>query len=340
MQPNSLSQPTTRARSWWPIVQSLLSLALLGWLLSRVDLVQLGALLLTIDLRFWVGGLVVAMAAWLLNTLKWQQLLGTQGYHTSYPVLLALNYIGMYYSILLPGQVSGEVVKGVRLARLGTPASLTALSIAMDRLTGLTALGLLGLIGLLLAPPPFAYGPLLGLATLVVVAATAPLALLLLRAPKTASAEAPEALNELQRLAHQATQALTAYRRRPNTLLLALAQGIAFQTLIAVSNYLIAWGVGAQISPLALLWIVSIVSLVSMLPIFLGGLGVREGAYAFLLQQYGVPFSYGLSLSLAVFGIILTLGLLGGMVETFWPGLTHPHTTPTARPLSNGAPPP
>ena len=70
-----------------------------------------------------------------------------------------------------------------------------------------------------------------------------------------------------------------------------------------------------QVSPIALLWIVSVVSLVSMLPLALGGLGLREGAYAFLLQQYGVPLSLGISLSLGVFGVILTLSVIGGVVE-------------------------
>jgi hypothetical protein len=58
-----------------------------------------------------------------------------------------------------------------------------------------------------------------------------------------------------------------------------------------------------------------------MLPLSLGGLGLREGSYALLLQLYGVPLAVGVSLSLAVFGIILVQGIAGGVAETLWPRL-------------------
>ena len=73
--------------------------------------------------------------------------------------------------------------------------------------------------------------------------------------------------------------------------------------------------VGAPLPLAALVWIVSTVSLLNLLPITLGGLGVREGAYALLLEQQGVPFSQGLAISLIVSGMFLLLGSIGGVLE-------------------------
>ena len=182
--------PTLRA-----VAQALFSLALLTWLFTRIDVAQLAEALLTTDLTLWAAGLATAVAAWLLNTAKWRVLLRALGYPNPYLKLLALNFIGMFYSIVLPGQVSGEVVKGFRLARQGVPSGPTTMTITLDRLTGLIALGLLGLVGLLLAPPPFASGPFLALSALVVLAAASPIVLLVLRpspTPGAASSQRPQ----------------------------------------------------------------------------------------------------------------------------------------------------
>ena len=127
--------------------QALFSLALLTWLFTRIDVAQLWEALLATDFTLWAAGLATAVAAWLLNTAKWRVLLRALGYPSPYLKLLGLNFIGMFYSIVLPGQVSGEVVKGFRLARQGVPSGPTTMTITLDRLTGLVALGLLGLVG-------------------------------------------------------------------------------------------------------------------------------------------------------------------------------------------------
>ena len=325
--------PTLRA-----VAQALFSLALLTWLFTRIDIDQLWEALLATDLTLWAAGLATAAAAWLLNTAKWRVLLQALGYPSPYLKLLGLNFIGMFYSVVLPGQVSGEVVKGFRLARQGVPTGPTTMTITLDRLTGLVALGLLGLAGLLLAPPPFPSGPFLALSALVVLAAASPIVLLVLRPSPHPAQPPPSDLNLLQRFLYQAQEAIATYRRSPQVLALALVQALGFQALVVVSNYLIALGVGVQVSPIALLWIVSVVSLVSMLPLTLGGLGLREGAYAFLLQQYGVPLSLGISLSLGVFGVILTLSVMGGVVEALWPRLAGDATNATPTPLESTEP--
>jgi hypothetical protein len=128
-----------------------------------------------------------------------------------------------------------------------------------------------------------------------------------------------------------------AYAGAPGAIAVAVAQGVAFQALVTLSNYCAARSVGVEVPPPALAWIVSAVSLVHLLPISLAGLGLREGAYALLLQQYGVPFSLGLSLSLAVFGIILAQALIGGLVEMLWKGPPRAEAVPESL---DPAPPP
>ncbi len=64
---------------------------------------------------------------------------------------------------------------------------------------------------------------------------------------------------------------------------------------MSVSNYLAARALGIDIALPVLVWIVAAVSLINLLPVSVGGLGVREGAYVLLLSQNGVPVSSGLA---------------------------------------------
>jgi len=70
------------------------------------------------------------------------------------------------------------------------------------------------------------------------------------------------------------------------------------------------------VSPLSMGWVRSVVTVLTLLPISIGGVGVREGALVFTLQSLGVPAHDALALSLLVFATtILAPGLAGGAVE-------------------------
>ena len=73
---------------------------------------------------------------------------------------------------------------------------------------------------------------------------------------------------------------------------------------------------GLDLDPLTLGWIRSAVLVVTLVPISLSGLGLREGAFAVLLVPLGVKGEQAVALSLLVFGTTQVVpGLAGGIVE-------------------------
>ena len=311
----------TRERLWL-ILKLTVSLALLGLLLGRVDRAQVAALLLEANPMLLGLAFAATVVAWLLNTYKWRQLLRALGHQLAYRDLLALNYIGVFYSLVLPGQVSGEVMKGLRLTQSGCPAAHGAVSIGVDRLTGVLALGVLGLAGLLAAPQIDVSRPLLWFAAAVTGLSAGALLFVAARPPRMGG-WFPRArpFSYVRSLLSTLWQALAAYGNARSVLLRALVLAVGFQVLVTFSNYLAALAVGVEVPFMGLVWIVALVSLVHMLPVSFAGLGVREGAYVFFLSQYGVPLASGLSLSLAIFGLILLQGVVGGALEVLSPKL-------------------
>jgi len=87
----------------------------------------------------------------------------------------------------------------------------------------------------------------------------------------------------------------------------------AMQTLVIATYYLLASGIGIELSLITLFAFVSMVQVAASLPISLGGLGIREGVLVALLAGIGVDIQLGVALSL-LFLLTLWLCSLPGAV--------------------------
>lgn len=82
--------------------------------------------------------------------------------------------------------------------------------------------------------------------------------------------------------------------------------------LVEIMNLMIvakSFGVDLKLSQL--FFVVPLVYLATVLPISLGGLGVREGVLAGLLTIYGVELQQGIMISLMMFIVLLFVGVVG-----------------------------
>jgi hypothetical protein len=96
---------------------------------------------------------------------------------------------------------------------------------------------------------------------------------------------------------------------------------------------LAAQAVGIQQPILVLAWTYILMYIISLIPISIAGLGVREVSFVLLLSRYGVPEGQALGMSLLLFSVIVVIGLVGGLIEVweFWrhsrPPLIESHNT-------------
>ena len=100
---------------------------------------------------------------------------------------------------------------------------------------------------------------------------------------------------------------------------------------MVVLVFLIALALRLQVNLISLFFIVPIVALVSMVPISLNGIGVKEFMYILLFQQVGLSFESGLVISflarlLSVFGSIV-----GGVAYLITEGLHSPGPVGTVK---------
>jgi uncharacterized membrane protein YbhN (UPF0104 family) len=60
------------------------------------------------------------------------------------------------------------------------------------------------------------------------------------------------------------------------------------------------------------------VNVAALIPISFNGIGLREAVYVLLLQVFHISASNAVGLSLIHFGYLISLGVSGAIMHTFW----------------------
>jgi len=317
---NAASAPAQRP-PWWrsastkSLFKLLAGLLIVAALLSRLDLAT------TLDVlgRYRWSLLLLALALFALScpiaALRWKL------FASEAPLrkLLELTLVGQFYSIVLPGQIAGEVVKAYRLGRGAADAERLAASVFVDRVIGVIALLLVACAGIALSPhhlPEALSVAILAVMTMLFFGLFA-LRIPVLHAFALGSAHWLSG-TRLRRFAPALERAIEAWRqfsRKPSRLVFSLILGIAFQ-LLAIGIYaVLGTNIGIQLTPYDWAWVVAIASVAVLLPLSIAGLGLREGALVGCLAWLGVSGERAIALSLGVFAIMLSGAAAGGLLE-------------------------
>lgn len=95
---------------------------------------------------------------------------------------------------------------------------------------------------------------------------------------------------------------------------LSLVLSAVFYLAYIAMHVLVGKSLNIPATPWEFAIIVTLASLVSMIPVSIGGLGLREGSYMYLLSLQGVGSPAGIAFGVAILAVSLTLSLLGGVV--------------------------
>jgi hypothetical protein len=318
-----------RKERLWLIGKIVVSVSLITCFFQKIDIGQLVNYFTSCHLIWLCVAIIIFFLGLTVTTYKWQILLNTLKVEVAFKKLLSLNLIGMFYSFFVPGgQISGEVIKGIKLTNVCRRSSEVLISIAMDKLTGILALVILALVGIFTQFSLIKDYKLLMMILAILLIITF-FALLILNKQLASLAERTthliferERLRFFKKYISPVWNSLKAYKEDISVLGKSLAYSFVFQMVGIAISYVVALSLKIQIPFNVFIWIVPIVSIVQSLPISISGIGVREGAFIFFLAQYEVPTSQALALSLIIFGIMIIGSLVGGLIELrdFWVG--------------------
>jgi hypothetical protein len=291
------------------------SLALLGYLLSKDDLGQVLARVRTGDPMLLGAAVLLYAVMLLLSTWRWGVLLAAQGYPAGLRGLSASYLVATFFNNFLPSNIGGDVVRVRDSARI-TGSTLTSLAIiAVDRILGFGALYTLALLAYafggeqergLFGARPVIWG--LGGVFLV-------LGYVFFR-PGTA-----RRLLALARLHHVGfvrerfevlQSAVHVYRNRLPSLLLAFGASLGLQALFVGYYFCVAQALHIALPLSSCFLMVPLCTLVQAVPVSFNGWGIRETVFTKYFAQLGLTGA--LPFSLVGAGLIVLLSLSGAVV--------------------------
>lgn len=285
-----------------------LSLALLGVALYYAGVQKTLSALSSANLWMAPVGVAIYLASQWISAYRWQFLAKRLAFDLPLRQFFDYYMLGMYFNLFLPGSIGGDVSRVYYLAKGQNRRKREALlTLLAERGVGMVALLLL--TGLLCALPAATPIPLWTRQIVWLLCAGMITGYAALRlAPVERLAGRFPALSLL-------VQAQPYWRDTP-LLAKSVAVSLWVQGMMIAIQLMIAHALGISISPLYLTATYGLVTLVSITPLFFNGVGVREGAYQWLLMKVGVPAHTALAFGLYWF-LISTLTSLCGAWTLF-----------------------
>jgi len=296
-------------------LKMVVSLTILILLFQRTDTGLVWKTISSIKPTIFFICLVLYAADQFLSTYRWAILLYANGLKVPFPRLVSLYFIGMFFNNLLPTMVGGDLVKGYYLYRFSGQGGKTIASIFVDRYAGFFTLLTISLISLLFGYPYVKDTPIPWLVILLVTGLFSfSLILWVERLHNRAMGwiERIRVFRVNERI-ESFYRAVMVYRGNPGVLLKVFGLSFIVQLIGITLIYLLSRGFSLSIPIWYFFLLVPVAISISMVPISIAGLGVREGAFVFLFGRVGVSSHEALSLSLAWFSVTLVLSLIGGI---------------------------
>lgn len=291
------------------LVKPIVSIIILGILFYVLPFREVLSAVRSVDPVIWFGALGLFLFGHVLGAVKWRLMLRIGGARIEMLTTVKCYAAGLFSNLCLPTVVGGDVVRATLAGRATGRMEAVFLGGIADRLIDICATGLLITAGGLLAGSrlPGWQGELL-IPVSAIVAGTASL-FGLLSLKKFRSWPRP-----IRRRVIKVLRILQSYLRSPGRTLFALGISLLVQSLFIFSNIWLGRSMGIEISNAAWFLTWPLAKLAGMLPISVGGIGVRDATLTALLQGFDVPAAQGLAVSLSWQSVLVIGGLLSGLI--------------------------
>ncbi len=263
------------------VIKLAISITLVAFVLNAIDINKLKEILFRVNIFWLFLAFIFYNLSKIVSAIRLNFYFREIGVNLAYKANLILYYVGMFYNLFLPGGIGGDGYKAYLINKhQKIKLSLIIQALFFDRVSGLIALIFLGA---LLFPFSSFNIKILFYISIILVFISYPLFFIL-----------SKKLDKFM-LYFKSTTAL----------------GLLVQILQLISALFIIYSLDSNIPIVDFLVLFLISSVVSVLPISVGGVGVREFTFLYGLKLIGYPPDAGVAFSFLFFLITMLSSLLG-----------------------------
>lgn len=311
--------PVLRSRPTIALIRVAVTAAVVALVVSRLPgdtLTQWSQSWSTTSWAWMLGALTASIAASAVGAARWSCVATTIGVPSTFRELAPHHFAGQLVSSVLPSTIGGDALRAHRLTRFSGDGPRSLSSVVLDRLSGWAVLPVITLLAFAVNPGLLRLGGATVWAAVVSIGALAVLAtaLFVIGPPSGAPLR-----GRLQRWGSTLCAHLHSVRTHPRSAVEPLVLSIASTLMLVATGYLAARALGIALSPTAALAILPVVLMIQVIPLGIGGFGLREGALVIFLAPLGIAAGQAVVLGLAIHALSALAGLLGV------PALAMPH---------------
>lgn len=279
-------------------------------------------ILKTVNIPLILASVSIYVFIVFISSLRWQILLKTQGIRISKGYLSSSFLIGSFFNNLLPTSFGGDIYRSVDIANkskvsIGKSASV----LVMDRFSGVITSSIYAVIALLLGFSTV--GRTSYVMPVIVFFAVCVVILFFLLNPSFLGlnrlVKKVKFLSKIRGKLREVYHTFRSFKKFKLALVSALLCSFALQFGFIANCYLAARALGIDLPFASFIFLVPIVATIAMLPLSIGGTGIRENSLVFLMVALGASSDKSTVVSLLIFAMIITLGVTGAVVYAVRP---------------------
>ena len=306
--------------SLFSYLRPVVGILLLLILLRMVPLEQVWRQLRGVNPWLLVLLVPLILVAVMLSSLRVAVLLRARSRHVGFAHVLRAHYVGAFFNSLLPTGVGGDVVRIHELCTEDIKARDAFASVVVERAAGLSVVLLLGVAVSLFWGGLFSTLRLEVLRWPLGLGCGAALALMLLAYVVGLSGLMavlePRRHRRIWKTAFRLAEGFCVFRRRPGRLSIAFLLSCAFYAVVSVNLVVVCASVGSTLDVAMAVRLIPFMALPEMIPISVGGLGIREGVTTYCLSQVGLTPASAASVALLLRALAWAHSGIGGIVYT------------------------
>ncbi|MFA6350375.1 MAG: lysylphosphatidylglycerol synthase transmembrane domain-containing protein [Candidatus Omnitrophota bacterium] len=293
-----------------------ISILILYYLFRQIDKKMLLDVIHHSDKVLLFVGFLMYQLGNIFCLLRWHMLLRTAKIHLSLRRVLVSFAGGMFFNLFLPSTIGGDMMRAIDLSRHTNRSKEVVATVLLDRISGYIGLVLIALFAVIIG------GRLIEntsvIVSVVLITIILILGLLVLYNSRIYSkisvflqaGKANKIREYLKGLHHE----IHIFKHHRSAIINNILLSLLVQITGPLMFYLIAASMGLKLKLIYFFVYIPIIGAVSMLPISIGGLGLRDVTTIYFFGKADVAQNLAFAMSLINFSFILITGIAGGLI--------------------------
>ncbi len=257
-----------------------------------------------------------------ITAVRWKTLLDTQKAGLGARTLTVSVLIGFFFNNFLPTSIGGDVFRAYDASKkgkiqIGTSASI----ILVERFSGVIAAATYAIVALFLGFTAIGNQSVI-IPIVIFFVITIILAFLIINPSILRMDRFFDRFRILKKLKGKLSdvyKTLQSFKKYKMALVKILVFSFLLQFAVILNYYLAAKALGIELGLASFLFIVPVITIIAMLPISIGGAGLRENSLVIIMVALGAANDKATLVSLLTFMMLIIVGIIGGITYNVRP---------------------